>query len=265
MNNYKLKKMLAKAGKDLKAAQAKYEEIERCLKSGDNSNLIVVFRPGAYKKSYDEKMTQFKSSFDAMQWLKDQRVDCLKVSPNNISSFISSGDIREGGVIAIPYEDENLGIDTLLPFNVCKILNGDQAICHCRFAIDRVQFSAKESNDYEDSDIRKYLGKIISRFDPAMQEHFMTADITYVDAKDEQLKMVQDKFWLLDQMELFKFYKTMEDRKRTYLSNNAAAYWWLRNPYTGYTYREYTVYTSGSSCNDSSYLSTGCAPACLIG
>lgn len=144
---------------------------------------------------------------------------------------------------------------------VRKLLKSKKALL-----IYRVQFSAKESNNYKNSDIRKWLGNLISRFDDAMQKHFMQADIPYIDAYDEQIKIVSDKFWLLDQIELFTFYKTMDERKRTYLVDNAAAYWWLRTPYTGNTYIECSVTTSGSSSyNYISNLSFGCAPACLIG
>jgi len=266
MNNYKLKKMLADAGKDLKAAQEKYAEIERRLKSGSSStNYILIFKPGAYKKSFDQKMTEFKSSFDALAWLDDSGASYVKSSVDKISKLIYDHEIVEGCVIAFPYEDDKLGVDTLLPFNVCKIVNEDEAICHCRFALDCVQFSAAESNNYKNSDIRKWMANLLSRFDDAMKEHFLTAEVTYLDAKDEQLKVVQDKFWLLDQMELFNFYKTMDERKRTYINNNNAAYWWLRYPNTGITFYEYLVTTSGSSNYGSSHDSYGCAPACLIG
>ena len=44
MNNYKLKKMLAEAGKDLKAAQEKYAEIERRLKGSASTSYVLLFR-----------------------------------------------------------------------------------------------------------------------------------------------------------------------------------------------------------------------------
>ena len=262
MNNYKLKKMLAEASKDLKAAQEKYAEIERRLKGSASTSYVLLFRKCSYKKDFDKKITEFKSSMDALEFFK---TTACKINVSEIFEAIKNGDISEGDVIAIPYEDEKLGIDTLLPFNVCKITEKNEALCHCRFALDRVQFSAKESNDYKNSDIRKRLGNLISRFDDAMQKHFMQADVPYIDAYDEQIKIVSDKFWLLDQMELFTFYKTMDERKRTYLVDNAAANWWLRNPRTGYTDLEYSVYISGSSINIYSNYSIGCVPACLIG
>ena len=262
MNHYKLKKMLAEAGKDLKAAQEKYAEIERQLKSGTDTSYVLIFKNGSYKKDFDKRITEFKSSMDALEFFK---TTACKINVSEISKTIKNGDVSEGDVIALPYEDEKLGIDTLLPFNVCKITEKNEALCHCRFALDRVQFSANESTNYKDSDIRKWLGNLISRFDDAMQKHFIQADVPYIDVYDEQIKIVSDKFWLLDQMELFTFYKTMNERKRTYLANNASDIWWLRNPRTGYTDLEYSVYTSGSSINSYSNLSLGCVPACLIG
>lgn len=262
MNNYKLKKMLAEADKDLKAAQKKYAEIERCLKCGASTSYVLLFKNGSYKKDFDKKITEFKSSIDALEFFKET---ARKINVSEISKCIKDGDVLNGDVIALSYEDEKLGIDTVLPFNVCKITENGEALCHCRFALDRVQFSAKESNNYKNSNIRKWLGNLISRFDDAMQKHFMQVDIPYIDAYDEQIKIVSDKFWLLDQIELFTFYKTMDERKRTYLDDNTSANWWLRNPRTGYTDLEYSVYISGSSINIYSNYSIGCVPACLIG
>ena len=262
MNNYKLKKMLAEAGKELKAAQEKYAEIERCLKGDVSTSYVLLFRKFSYKKDFDKKITEFKSSMDALEFFK--KTAC-KINPSEISNCIKDGDVFEGDVIALPYEDEKLGIDTLLPFNVCGITEKNEALCHCRFALDRVQFSAKESNNYKDSDIRKWLGNLISRFDAAMQMHFIRADISYIDACDEQIKIVSDKFWLLNQIELFTFYKTMDERKRTYLADNAIDNWWLRFPIIGNTYYEYCVTASGFCGDGGSNNSYGCAPACLIG
>ena len=262
MNNYKLKKMLAEAGKDLKAAQEKYAEIERRLKGSVSTSYVLLFRKCSYKKDFDKRITEFKSSMDALDFFKKST---RKINVSEIFKTIKNGDIAEGDVIALPYEDDTLGIDTLLPFNVCKITEKNEALCHCRFALDRVQFSANESTNYKDSDIRKWLGNLISRFDDAMQKHFIQADVPYIDAYDEQIKIVSDKFWLLDQMELFTFYKTMDERKRTYLDDNASAPWWLRYPITDNIHYEYCVTTSGSSKYYYSYGSHGCAPACLIG
>ena len=262
MNNYNLKKMLAEAGKELKAAQEKYAEIERRLKGDASTSYVLLFRKFSYKKDFDRKITEFKSSMDALEFFRET---ARKINVSEISKCIKDGDVLDGDVIALPYEDEKLGIDTVLPFNVCKITEKNKAFCHCRFALDRVQFSAKESNNYKNSDIRKWLGNLISRFDDAMQKRFMQADVPYIDSYDEQIKIVSDKFWLLDQIELFTFYKTTDERKLTYLVDNAAAYWWLRNPSTGNTYTEYLVYTSGSSSYYYSYYSNGCVPACLIG
>ena len=262
MNTYKLKKMLVEVGKELKAAQEKYAEIKRYLKGSASTNYVLLFKDGSYKKDFDQKITEFKSSIDALEFFKET---ARKINVNEIFKTIKDGDVFEGDVIALPYEDEKLGIDTLLPFNVCKITEKNEALCHCRFALDRVWFSAKESNNYKNSDIRKWLGNLISRFDDAMQKHFIQADVPYIDAYDEQIKIVSDKFWLLDQMELFTFYKTMDERNRTYLADNASANWWLRNPRTSYTDLEYAVRTSGSSTISSSRYSIGCVPACLIG
>ena len=263
MNNYKLKKMLAEAGKELKAVQEKYAEIERRLKNESSTNYVIVFKNGYYKKDFDKKITELKSSMDAFAAFKDI---AYKLNVNDISEAIMNRAISEGDVIAIPYEDEKLGIDTVLPFNVCKITEKNKAFCHCRFALDRVQFSANgSSNNYKNSDIRKWLGNLIFRFDDAMQKHFMRVDVPYIDAYDEQIKIVSDKFWLLDQIELFTFYKTKDERKLTYLVDNVAANWWLRYPYTGGTNDEYYVTISGSSSYYYSYYSNGCAPACLIG
>lgn len=261
MNTYKLKKMLVEAGKELKAAQEKYAEIERCLKGSASTSYVLLFRKFSYKKDFDKKITEFKSSMDALEFFKET---ACKINVSEISKCIKDGDVLNGDVIALPYEDEKLGIDTVLPFNVCKITENGEALCHCRFALDRVQFSAKESNNYKNSDIRKWLGNLIFRFDDSMQKHFMQADVPYIDAYDEQIKIVSDKFWLLDQIELFTFYKTVDERKRTYLVDNAAASWWLRYPHTSYTSNEYYVHTSGSSYNCYSDRSIGYAPACLI-
>lgn len=262
MNNYKLKKMLAEANKELKAAQEKYDEIERRLKNESSTSYVIIFKDGSYKKDFDKKITEFKSSMDAFAAFKDI---AYKLNVNDISEAIMNRAIYEGDVIALPYEDEKFGIDTVLPFNVCKITENDEALCHCRFALDRIQFSAKESNNYKNSDIRKWLGNLIFRFDDSMQKHFMQADVPYIDSYDEQIKIVSDKFWLLDQMELFTFYKTKDERKRTYIIGNAPANWWLRYPFTVSANDEYYVTTSGSSSYYYSYYSNGCAPACLIG
>ena len=93
----------------------------------------------------------------------------------------------------------------------------------------------------------------------------MQADVPYIDSYDEQIKSVSDKFWLLDQIELFTFYKTKDERKLTYLVDNVAANWWLRNPIIGNTCCEYCVTASGFSGDDESNNSYGCAPTCLIG
>ena len=262
MNNCKLKKMLAEAGKDLKAAQKKYAEIERRLKGDASTSYILLFENGSYREDFDKKITEFKSSMEALEFFNET---ARKINVSEISKCIKDGDVLDGDVIALPYEDEKLGIDTVLPFNVCRITKNDEALCHCRFALDRVQFSAKKSNNYRNSDIRKWLGNLISRFDDAMQKHFMQADVPYIDFYDEQIKIVSDKFWLLDQIELFTFYKTMDERKRTYLVDNAAACWWLRHPYISSVHYEYTVVISGSSSYSYSSNSCGCAPACLIG
>ena len=266
MNNYELKKMLAEAGKDLKKAQEKYAEIERRLKNtssnSSSASYVIIFKKDSYTKDIDKKIAWFKYPVGALEQLKKST---RKINVSEIFKTIKNGDIAEGDVIALPYKDDTLGINTLLPFNVCKITEKNEALCHCRFALDRVWFSAKESNNYKNSDIRKWLGNLISRFDDAMQKHFMQVDVPYIDAYDEQIKIVSDKFWLLDQMELFTFYKTEDERKLTYLVDNVAAIWWLRYPYTGNTYNEYSVYTSGSSSDDYSGRSHGCAPACLIG
>ena len=261
MNNYKLKKMLAEAGKDLKAAQEKYAEIERHLKGSASTSYVLLFRKCSYKKDFDKRITEFKSFMDALDFF--EKTAC-KINPSDISNCIKDGDVFEGDVIALPYEDEKLGVDTLLPFNVCKITEKNEALCHCRFALDRIQFSTKESNNYKDSNIRKWLGNLIPRFDNAMQKHFMRADVPYIDSYDEQIKIVSDKFWLLDQMELLTFYKTIDERRRTYL-DNTAAYWWLRYPSIGNTYTEYLTTMSGSSDCRSSANAYGCVPACLIG
>ena len=262
MNNYKLKKMLAEAGKELKAAQEKYAEIERRLKNESSTSYVIIFKNGFYKKDFDKKITEFKSSMDAYAAFKDI---AYKLNVNDISEAIMNRAISEGDVIALPYEDETLDIDTVLPFNVCRITENDEALCHCRFALDKVQFSAKESNNYKNSDIRKWLGNLISRFDAAMQKHFIRVIVSCIDARDEKIEIVPSKFWLLDQIELFTFYKTKDERKRTYLADNAAAYWWLRTPITGYTHSEHIILASGSSDCDTSYFSHGCVPACLIG
>ena len=262
MNNYKLKKMLAEASKDLKAAQEKYAEIERRLKGSASTSYVLLFRKCSYKKDFDKRITEFKSSIDALDFF--EKTAC-KINPSEISKCIKVGDISEGDVVALPYEDDTLGINTLLPFNVCKITEKNEALCHCRFALDKVHFSANESNNYKNSDIRKWLGSLISRFDDAMQKHFMQTDVPYIDACDEQIKIVSDKFWLLDQIELFTFYKTMDERKRTYLADNAIDNWWLRFPIIGNTYYEYCVTASGFCGDGGSNNSYGCVPACLIG
>ena len=262
MNNCKLKKMLAEAGKELKAAQEKYAEIERCLKGDASTSYVLLFRKFSYKKDFDRKITEFKSSMDALEFFRET---ACKINPSEISTCIKDGDIFEGDVIALPYEDEKLGIDTVLPFNVCKITDNDEALCHCRFALDRVQFSAKESNNYKNSDIRKWLGNLISRFDDAMQKHFIRVIVSCIDARDEKIEIVPSKFWLLDQIELFTFYKTKDERKRTYLADNAIDNWWLRCPLIGNTCYEYCVTASGFCGDGGSNNSYGCVPACLIG
>ena len=262
MNNYKLKKMLAEAGKDLKAAQEKYAEIERRLKGGASTSYVLLFKNGSYKKDFDKKITEFKSSMDALEFF--EKTAC-KINASEISKCIKDGDVSEGDVIALPYEDEPLCIDTVLSFNVCKIIENSKALCPCRFALNRVQFNAKESNNYKNSDIRKWLGNLISRFDAAMQKHFIQADVPYIDAYDEQIKSVSDKFWLLDEMELFTFYKTKDERKRTYLIDNEDAAWWLRTSDIGNTDYECYVAASGSSSYHYSTNSYGCVPVCLIG
>ena len=262
MNNYELKKMLAEAGKDLKRAQEKYAEIERRLKNTSSTSYILIFKKDSYTKDIDKKIAWFKYPMGALEQLKKST---RKINVNEISKCIKNGDISEGDVVALPYEDDTLGIDTLLPFNVCKITEKNEALCHCRFALDKVQFSANESNNYKNSDIRKWLGNLISRFDDAMQKHFMQTDVPYIDACDEQIKIVSDKFWLLDQIELFTFYKTMDERKRTYLADNAIDNWWLRFPIIGNTYYEYCVTASGFCGDGGSNNSYGCVPACLIG
>ena len=262
MNNYKLKKMLAEASKYLKAAQEKYAEIERRLKNTSSTSYILIFKKDSYTKDIDKKIAWFKYPMGALEQLKKST---RKINVNEISKCIKNGDISEGDVVALPYEDDTLGINTLLPFNVCKITEKNEALCHCRFALDKVQFSANESNNYKNSDIRKWLGNLISRFDDAMQKHFMQTDVPYIDACDEQIKIVSDKFWLLDQMELFTFYKTMDERTRTYLADNTIDNWWLRFPIIGNTYYEYCMTASGFCGDGGSNNSYGCVPACLIG
>ena len=152
MNNYELKKMLAEAGKDLKKAQEKYAEIERRLKNTSSTSYILIFKKDSYTKDIDKKIAWFKYPMGALEQLKKST---RKINVNEISKCIKNGDISEGDVVALPYEDDTLGINTLLPFNVCKITEKNEALCHCRFALDKVQFSANESNNYKNSDIRK--------------------------------------------------------------------------------------------------------------
>ena len=110
MNNYKLKKMLDEAGKDLKKAKEKYEEIERLLKNEYNTNYVIIFKNGYYKKDLDKKITEFKSSMDAFAAFKDI---AYKLNVNDIAEAIITRAISESDVIALPYEDEKLGIDTV--------------------------------------------------------------------------------------------------------------------------------------------------------
>ena len=85
MNNCTLKKMLAEAGKELKAAQEKYAEIERCLKGDASTSYIIIFKNGYYKKDFDKKITEFKSSMDAFAAFKDI---AYKLNVNDISEAI---------------------------------------------------------------------------------------------------------------------------------------------------------------------------------
>ena len=90
MNNYKLKKMLAEAGKDLKAAQEKYAEIERRLKGSASTSYVLLFRKCSYKKDFDKKITEFRSSMDALEFFK--KTAC-KINVSEISKTIKNGDI----------------------------------------------------------------------------------------------------------------------------------------------------------------------------
>lgn len=57
---------------------------------------------------------------------------------------------------------------------------------------------------------------------------------------------------------------TEKDTNRIKYRNGAAQYWWLRSPYTSYSYGVRTVGTTGNVNHSSAHISCGVAPACCI-
>ena len=54
------------------------------------------------------------------------------------------------------------------------------------------------------------------------------------------------------------------NRIKTYRSNGAAGYWWLRSPCVGYGYIVRSITPAGTVFNNSAYFSYGVAPACVV-
>ena len=265
MKENALRKMLEAAGRDLKAAKEKYDEIERKLASSGKTDFYLHFTGKQWKSSFDDIITSYNGIETVVQKLGNPNRN--KIS--NLTAMVQRHKFSVGDVVCLPYSDDSRrknegGLETMLPFNVCQVFD-DKILLHCRFAIGNYVFDNGDSNNYKNSDIRNMLGSLDASFDDALASHFKQQELKCIDAVKEKFYFLSDKFWLLDFDELFTFYPEMEDRKRRYLSDGSAAHWWLRYPYTGHSHVEYLVYTSGaSSIYDASY-SFGCVPACILG
>lgn len=190
---------------------------------------------------------------------------CSGISILDLPIAIKKGELSAGDYILVPYARLKT------PLVAWKVLNvdGSKAMVSTLDAIDFMQFSAKDSNNYAKSDIRKWL---LSSLPKKLPKEFVSLVKPYT-SRDRIIK--GDNFWLLGRDELENYYPTFRSRVKhslidysgTYydVSKGEAAYWWLRNPNTGLSYVEYYVSTSGGSGGSSADYSGGCVPACILG
>jgi len=271
MDSNKLKKMLEAAGKDLKAAQEKYAEIERRLKTSSYRNYALILSPVSWKdaeRTIKKICFESKTAHDALQAILNLNLrHCTQVSISALQVKARNHDLFIGDMVFLPYEDSSKDIDTLVPFKVCRA-DGGAALLDCAFTLDSVKFSADESNKYANSDIRKHLATLENRFDPELVGIIMPREVKYIDTSVCEYKTVTDKFWLLDLDEALTFYKTMDNRRKfmAYGSSvGSADYWWLRSAYAGSANYAGFVYTDGYVDYNRASYSYGCSPAFLIG
>ena len=260
-----LRKMLEAAGRDLKAAKEKYDEIERKLAFPRKTDFYLHFTGKQWKPSFDDIIVSYNGIETVIEKLGNPNRN--KIS--NLTAMVQRHKFSVGDVVCLPYFDDSIlknegCLETMLPFNVCRVFN-DKIMLHCRFAIGSYIFDSVDSNDYKNSNIRDMLDSLDDSFDDALSSHFKPQELKCIDAIKEKFYFLSDKFWLLNIDELFTFYPEMEDRKRKYLSDGSAANWWLRYPHTGISYYEYFVLTSGASSNSNTSISYGCVPACILG
>ena len=130
-------------------------------------------------------------------------------------------------------------------WKVLDIQPGKALIWKCSNIKDYV-FNANDSNEYEGSDIQKYL-----------KTGF------WEDLPDELLKMVDGDFFLLTEDQVMTYMPREIDRIATD-ENDYTTWWWTATPNVGGGYRVRYIDPSGLvSYNGASY-GFGVAPACWI-
>ena len=145
----------------------------------------------------------------------------------------------DGDTAYVNYEGKKI------PFDIVE-RDGNIFTLVSRDILEFMPFSVKNSNDYDKSDIKKFLqDEFVKRFDT------------------EFINMLTcDGFYLLSEDEVTKFYPEYKDRIKKYWDK---PYWyWLRTPHSDVSYYARDVDTDGSRRYDSAYYAFGVAPACKV-
>lgn len=123
-------------------------------------------------------------------------------------------------------------------------------------------FSENGRNDYSKSDVRTYLN---GDYAEDLPEDFVAAVTPIkIDGMDGE-----EKFFLLSSEDLdlesskYPYYHKRENRTH-YDEDGFATWYWLRDPYAGYSYNARFVDTTGGIYANYASDSGGVAPACVI-
>lgn len=123
-------------------------------------------------------------------------------------------------------------------------------------------FSENGRNDYSKSDVRAYLN---GDYKNDLPEEFVEAvkpvQIDGMDGEDMFFLLSSDDLDLEDSK--YPFYHSRANRTH-YDEDGFAAWWWLRDPYTGYSSYARYVLTAGSISHGTANSGYGVAPACVI-
>lgn len=123
-------------------------------------------------------------------------------------------------------------------------------------------FAESGRNDYNKSDVRAYLnGEYKEDLPVEFVEAIKPVQIDGMDGEDLFFLLSADDLDLEDSK--YPFYHSRANRTH-YDEDGFAAWWWLRDPYTGYSYIARYVYTTGNIYFSYAGGSGGVAPACVI-